>query len=177
MPKLLAAGPGTRIVNVSSSAARHRTHSGFEDYNFSNGDTYTAFDGYIQAKLALFYFSIALAKRMEKHHMQAYSLHPGSIISEMRANVASDDWQASEKRRAEAGTKLEGIRKKTVEEGCATILVAALDPRIAHQNGAYLNDGAIATKNIPVVGDSIGESSEKLWKVTEQLLERAFSWP
>lgn len=177
MPQLLAAGPETRVINVSSSAARHRTHSNFEDYNFSNGGTYTAFDGYIQAKLALIFFSITLAKRMEKYNMQAYSLHPGSIISEMRANVAPDDWQAAEKRRAEAGTKLKGIRKKTIEEGCATMLIAALDPRIAPQNGAYLSDGVVATESIPLVDDSIRETSEDLWKVTEQLLGRAFPWP
>ncbi|KIW36568.1 hypothetical protein, variant 1 [Exophiala oligosperma] len=177
MPKLLAAGPGTRVVNVASSAVRHRTHAKFDDYNFSDGDTYTAFDGYIQAKLALVLFSIALAKRMETHNMQAYSLHPGSISSEMRASVSLDDWQASEKRRTEAGTKTEGTRKKTVEEGCATMLVAALDPRIAHQSGAYLKDGAVATEFIPVVDGNSEENSETLWKITERLLRSDFTWP
>lgn len=63
IPSILAAGPGSRVVNVSSSAARHPTNLDFDDYNLSNGETYTAFDRYTQAKLAQVVFTIALAKK------------------------------------------------------------------------------------------------------------------
>jgi NAD(P)-dependent dehydrogenase (short-subunit alcohol dehydrogenase family) len=176
MPSIIAAGPGARVVNVSSSAARHRTHADFEDYNFSSGKKYTAFDGYTQAKLALVIFTIALAKRMEKYQMQAFSLHPGSILSSMRSQVSSDDWKASEKRREEAGTKTEGVKKKTVEQGCATMLVAALDPCLAHYSGSYLNDGVVATDTICTLDAGADETAEKLWKITEKVVGRESTW-
>ncbi|TVY24607.1 Short-chain dehydrogenase TIC 32-like protein [Lachnellula hyalina] len=176
MPNIIAAGLGARVVNVSSSAARHRTQLDFEDYNFSNGAKYTAFDGYTQAKLAIVVFTIALAKRMEKFQMQSFSLHPGSILSSMRSQVSSDDWKAAEKRREEAGTKTEGVKKQTVEQGCSTMLVAALDPELADHSGSYLSDGVISTEAIHALDSGADEAAEKLWKITEKLVGREFTW-
>ncbi|TVY55485.1 Short-chain dehydrogenase TIC 32-like protein [Lachnellula cervina] len=176
MPSIIAAGPGARVVNVSSSAARHRTHLDFDDYNFSNGVKYTAFDGYTQAKLAIIVFTIALAERMGKLQMQSFSLHPGSILSSMRSQVSSDDWKAAEKRRKEAGTNTEGVKKKTVEQGCSTMLVAALDPGLAYHSGSYLSDGVIATETIRALDSSADEVAEKLWKISEKLVGREFTW-
>jgi len=176
MPSIIAAGPGARVVNVSSSAARHRMHIDFEDYNFSSGEKYTAFDGYTQAKLALVIFTIAIAKRMKRYQMQSFSLHPGSILSSMRSQVSSDDWKASEKRREDAGTKTEGVKKKTVEQGCATMLVAALDPNLAHYSGSYLNEMIVATETIRTLDSGADEAAEKLWKITEKLVGREFTW-
>jgi NAD(P)-dependent dehydrogenase (short-subunit alcohol dehydrogenase family) len=51
-PTILAAELGARIVSVSSSAHRHKEHARFEDYSFSNGKTYSAWEGYMQSKLA-----------------------------------------------------------------------------------------------------------------------------
>jgi NAD(P)-dependent dehydrogenase (short-subunit alcohol dehydrogenase family) len=51
-PTILAAESGARIVSVSSSAHRHKEHARFEDYSFSNGNTYSAWEGYMQSKLA-----------------------------------------------------------------------------------------------------------------------------
>ena len=176
MPSIIAAGPDSRVVNISSSAARHRPHLDFADHNFSNGEKYTAFDGYTQAKLALVVFTFALAKRMGRYQMQSFSLHPGSIISSMRSQVSSDDWKASEKRREEAGTKTEGVKRKTVEQGCATMLLAALDPGLAHCSGSYLNDGVVATKTIHALDSGAEEAAEKLWGITEKLVGRQFTW-
>ncbi|TVY32045.1 Short-chain dehydrogenase-like protein [Lachnellula subtilissima] len=176
MPNIIAAGPGARVVNVSSSAARHRTHLDFEDYDFSNGAKYTAFDGYTQAKLAIIVFAIALAKRIEKFQMQSFSLHPASILSSMRSQVSSDDWKTAEKKREEAGTKTEGVKKNTVEQGCSTMLVAALDPELADHSGSYLSDGVISTKTIHALDSGVDEAAEKLWKITEKLVGKEFTW-
>jgi NAD(P)-dependent dehydrogenase (short-subunit alcohol dehydrogenase family) len=51
MPKILTANSKSRIVNVASSAYRHRQHADFSDYNFNNGKTYSGWQGYMQASL------------------------------------------------------------------------------------------------------------------------------
>lgn len=78
--KILAATPGARIVNVSSSA-----HQGgfirFDDYNFSDGKVYTPFEGYGQSKMANVLFAESLAEKFGSRGVFAYSLNPGCTPS------------------------------------------------------------------------------------------------
>lgn len=80
------------------------------------------------------------------------------------------------KRRKELGLKTDDVKKKTVEKGCATVLVAALDPGIAEHSGGYLNDGVIATEIIRTLEFGADEAAEKLWTMTEKLVGRELSW-
>ena len=78
MPKILAAGPGARVVNVSSK--EHRTSPfRFDDYNFSGGKEYDGWSGYGQSKTTNILFSVELARRLADKGIKAYSAHPGGI--------------------------------------------------------------------------------------------------
>ncbi|KAH7377891.1 hypothetical protein BKA66DRAFT_588524 [Pyrenochaeta sp. MPI-SDFR-AT-0127] len=53
----------------------------FDNYNFSDGKTYNAWEAYGQSKTANILFAVALAKKLEKKGIKSYSLHPGVIAA------------------------------------------------------------------------------------------------
>ena len=64
---------------------------------------------------------------------------------------------------------------KTLQQGCSTTLVAALDPSIEEENGAYLEDGDIALHQPPEYL-SLPENEVRLWKLSEELVGEMFDW-
>lgn len=203
MPKILAAaaaakssgageGSGARIVNVSSSAHRYATHSfkgGYYDYNFSDGQTYSEREGYFQSKAANILFTRSLAAKLatpsDHHHgVEAFSLHPGSIDSGMQAHVSKEAMaEALRKRKEEVerrGGEFTRAKKKTVQQGCATTLVAALDPGLVEGgrwSGAYLEDGVVCERLLEgIVKDESGEEAGGLWELSERLVGEKFDW-
>ena len=64
---------------------------------------------------------------------------------------------------------------KTLQQGCATSLVAALDPELEGSNGRYLDDGDVAGWELP--GFAMGvEEQERLWELSEELVGEKFAW-
>ena len=179
IPKILAAKPGARIVNVSSSAYRHAARPAGDDYNFSNGATYSEREGYFQSKAANVLFAKCLAQKLAPHGIQAFSLHPGSIPSGLQKHVSkavmAEALKKTEEAAAREGRVFTREVRKTAQQGCSTTLVAALDPGIARQSGAYLVDGGIA--EVQPSGPSMDmETAEKLWRLSEELVGHKFDW-
>ena len=79
---LLRKAPKARVINVSSLA--HMMGSiNFENIHLRNG-VYDQIKAYSQSKLANILFTRELAKRLgEKSSVTVYSLHPGSIMTEI----------------------------------------------------------------------------------------------
>ena len=76
MPKILAASPGARIINVSSfgylsSGVR------FDDFNFREGAEYDPWLAYAQSKTANILFAASLAEKLKDRGVLAYSINPG----------------------------------------------------------------------------------------------------
>jgi hypothetical protein len=65
--------------------------------------------------------------------------------------------------------------QKSLQQGCATSLVAALDPEIEGRNGSYLVDGAVAKFGPPQWAESV-ENQERLWALSEELVGQRFTW-
>ena len=178
LPKILSAKPGARIVNVSSSAHRYATHL-FEDYNFSDGATYSEKEGYIQSKAANVLFTISLAGELEAHGIQSFSLHPGGIATGLSAAVSKEAMEDHVKKRMEQAAREGKVytrpKKKTTQQGCSTTLVAALDPSIAGQSGAYLEDCVITERPLSALVTDMN-NAEELWKLSEELVGQRFDW-
>jgi NAD(P)-dependent dehydrogenase (short-subunit alcohol dehydrogenase family) len=85
--------PGSRIVNVSS-AGHSMSGVRFDDVNFATGADYDMWDAYGQSKSANILFAIALAGRLAKKGIQAFSLHPGFTAgeSELATHLVDPDW-------------------------------------------------------------------------------------
>jgi len=175
--KILAAKPGARIINVSSSAMRFSTP--ISQFEFSDGNSYTELAGYAQAKAANILFTKSLAKRLAPHRMQSFSLHPGGIDTGMSAAVSKEAMEHNLKLRQEAaakeGKEYQRPKRKTLEQGCATTILAALDPSIATHSGEFLEDCNISQRVLPNhLLDP--EQAEWLWAFSEQLVSEKFNW-
>lgn len=122
----LHAAPSPRVVNITSTAFEYAPFP-FDDCNFSSGTTYNPWAGYGISKTANNLFTVGLAKKRKE--IKAFVLHPGMINeTNIGANVDEESWK-----QAWAMAKEMGIpppTRKTLQEGCATGLVAALDPEL-----------------------------------------------
>ncbi|KUJ20596.1 NAD(P)-binding protein [Mollisia scopiformis] len=178
-----------RIVMVSSSAHRSGVVR-FDDLNFDGdgekgeGKAYNAWEGYGQSKLANILFAKSLARIFESKDMQAkaYSLHPGSIRTGLQVHMlaASETLLAEGLAKAIAAEAKHGRvfkreAPKTLEQGCSTTLVAALDPSIDSMSGVYLVNGDVA-EYPPEEGSVTIEDQDRLWILSERLVGEKFNW-
>jgi NAD(P)-dependent dehydrogenase (short-subunit alcohol dehydrogenase family) len=91
-PKILAAKPDARILNVSSSAHCRATCPAGEDYNFSDSATYNELEGYSQFKAANVLFTNSLAQNPSSHIVQIIFLHPRSIQGRLQKHASKTVW-------------------------------------------------------------------------------------
>lgn len=138
----------SRIVNVASSS-HFRAKSIDWGSLQSKTRSVTGLPEYEASKLANVLFSKALAKRLEGTGVTVYSLHPGT--------VATDVW-----RRMPAPVRW--IAKKfmlTPEEGAAATLRTATDPALATESGKYYTVGGVERHPSRVAQDPA--LAEELW--------------
>lgn len=175
----------TRIVNVSSVANRaapppHGIR--FFDPNYTqNPQEYTPVSAYGQSKTAAILFTIALNKRFANLgvNIRSWSLNPGSIVTSLGQYMTPQIRQNALKDVFGEDT-VEFPERKTLQQGCATTLRAALDPSLGleeEDDGVYLNDCQITKDPYWVAGWSLDkDSAEKLWAVSEELVGEKFSF-
>ncbi|EMD58951.1 hypothetical protein COCSADRAFT_41509 [Bipolaris sorokiniana ND90Pr] len=192
VPQLLKSAasstPGaTRIINVSSQG--HRL-SGirFSDYNLEKSNEelpeeerytpvsplfakipsrngYHGFAAYGQSKTANILFSIGINEKLGGKGIRSYALHPGAIPTNMSRDLDSDS------------EELEAIGKtmtflKNLDQGAATVLVAALDPALNDEKGIFLDDCQISNA-APHATDP--DKAKKLWELSEKLVGTKFN--
>lgn len=86
IPSMLGAGRHPRVVVVSSE-----THQlgpiRFTDPGFTNGEEYNKWRAYGQAKTANTLYAWGLAEKLGAQGLQAYSLHPGGIMTNLAKHI------------------------------------------------------------------------------------------
>jgi NAD(P)-dependent dehydrogenase (short-subunit alcohol dehydrogenase family) len=174
MPKIIAAGPGTRIVNVSSRGHRIGPFR-FEDYNFSGGSAYDGWSAYGQAKTANVLYSVELARRLANRDIKSFSVHPGGIWDTGLATHLTDDDFNQIKDIALRNTGKGTFRvddPKTLSEGTAPIVATALDSTFDDRSGSFIEDCQISNPE-PYAVDPV--SAERLWALSEELVGQKFN--
>lgn len=148
-----------RVVSVSS-LGHQIAGVDFDDPDFTRRP-YDKWLAYGQSKSANALFAVALAAR----GVHAHSLHPGNIWTPLARHLGDDDLRAMGLL-TDAGERVTaGL--KTVPQGAATIVFAALDERLP--NGAYLEDCDVA----PLVeADGHVDHGVRPWAVDPELAER-----
>ncbi|EXJ67729.1 uncharacterized protein A1O5_09075 [Cladophialophora psammophila CBS 110553] len=175
-PKILAAGPGSRIVNLTSLGHKIGPVR-LEDYNFSDGKEYDPWSSYGQSKTANVLFSLYLANKLRGRGIQSYAVHPGGIYDTQLANHMTDvpaslaSIEAIAQKNTGRHFPLDQEKPKSMAEGISTTLVAALDPRIESQSGMYMTD--CQCQSTYEYAESM-EGAEKLWKLSEELVGEKF---
>jgi NAD(P)-dependent dehydrogenase (short-subunit alcohol dehydrogenase family) len=170
---------GTARVVVLSSRAHRRGDMDFEDPNYLHRD-YDAWQAYGQSKTANALFAVGFSRRYADQGITANSLMPGAIMTNLQRHMSEQDltsmgWaDAAQQKTVMAGWK-------TIEQGAATSVWAAVAPELAGRGGLYLDDCAIARPwtgsaevpsgyYLPYAVDP--DHAERLWSLSEQLVTR-----
>jgi NAD(P)-dependent dehydrogenase (short-subunit alcohol dehydrogenase family) len=161
LEKRLAHAPGARVVNVSSGLHRRGTGASViatldSDRAFQQR-TYKPLAQYGDSKLANVLFTRGLSKRLPANVM-AFSLHPGVIPTNLT-------------RTTPGGSIFRAVGKlffKSVAQGAATTIYAAVAPELAGQSGSYLSDCAVAKPLHEALDDTL---IERTWSLSQKAVE------
>ncbi|KAJ7626597.1 hypothetical protein DFH06DRAFT_1339286 [Mycena polygramma] len=177
-PKLLAARTAEytpRVIFVSSAVQAGGTGVNFDTLVKPDPAGYEPTQMYGQTKAANVISAIELSKR-SKGQINAYSLHPGVIWTNgMRKEEAADEMRKLGVLTADGQPNTEKFPFKTLGQGAATTVVAALDPALNDKPGAYLVDCNVANEAV-AVHCSDPANGEKLWAITEKLMGETFAF-
>ena len=147
-----------RIVSLSSGGHR-RAPVDFEDWNFER-KPYDRWAAYGQSKSANALFAIGANARGVK----SFSVHPGGILTGLGKFMTPEETEALV---ARAGDKM-----KTVEQGAATTVWAAVSHQLDGLGGVYCEDCNIAQ---PVSADSQELRGVRPWAMDPALAERLWA--
>ncbi|CAL9673446.1 hypothetical protein SUDANB9_07630 [Streptomyces sp. enrichment culture] len=165
---------GARIVSVGSTA-HMRSGIDFDDLHFERR-AYHPQIAYAQSKTANSLFSVAATRRWACDGIVANTVNPGGVATGLQRNFTPE-----QKASLDAAEAAGVFTYKTVEQGAATTVVAAVSPEFAHSGGHYLDDGQEAY-TVPDDADlaqhphGVKEwaldpaTAERLWTVSSGLL-------
>ena len=173
----LTNGAPSRVVMLSSRA--HQLASvDLDDPNFKVRP-YNKWLSYGQAKTANALFAVGLNLRLAKLGVEAFSVHPGMIRTELSRHMDEGDRAFLGKR---AGDSSGTLAMKSIMAGAATSVYAATAPALTGKGGAYLEDCWIAEVNDDparpggVRSYAVDErNADRLWTLSEDLMKVRFS--
>ncbi len=179
-PALKRSG-NARVVALSSGAHRFSAID-FDDPNYRHR-AYDAWKAYGQSKTANALFAAELDRRGAVHGVRAFSVHPGSIRTELTRYVSDADMEAIGFRDADGNIPAHiAALFKTIEQGAATTVWCATSRQLDGMGGVYCENCDIAealpadTKELrgvmPWAMDA--EAAERLWTLSEKLLDISF---
>ncbi|KAF7317314.1 Short-chain dehydrogenase/reductase family protein [Mycena chlorophos] len=176
-PKLLAAATKAtpRVVYLSSMAHAFRPGVTLELLKKPDAGAYNAVTAYAEAKAAAILTAAEISRR-SKGKILGFSLHPGVIHTNInQAPDAIPVMQSVGILTPEGKPNTKDFNWKTIEQGAATTIAAAFDPRIENTPGAYLDDSNVATDK--VVAHSLDPAAASaLWTATEELVGEKFEF-
>lgn len=141
-PALMRAG-GARVVALSSYGHR-RAGVDLHDPNFERRP-YDRWEAYGQSKTANSLFAVALDSIGQRHHVRAFSVHPGGIITPLVRHMARAELEAGGIIDASGKPVIDPENNmKTPEQGAATTVWCATSPTLTGMGGVYCADCNIA---------------------------------
>ncbi|CAI6238046.1 unnamed protein product [Periconia digitata] len=181
LPKIKNSEAG-RIVNVVS-IGHIISPFRFSDYNFDGVETlpddeqpskegcamfgipisfgYVPPIAYGQSKTAGILYTQKLAEKLKDSNATAISVMPGVIATDLWREMPADEVQGL----------FSGLPMKSLSQGISTLLVAALDPKMKDNGGAYLADCQVSDV-APFAKDKA--AAERLWRLTGKLAGATF---
>jgi len=124
---------GARIVSVSSTA-HMRSGIDFDDLHFERRG-YDPQIAYARSKTANSLFAVEASRLWASDGIVANAVNPGGVATGLQRNFTPEQKESLDAAEA-AGV----FAYKTVEQGAATSIVAAVAPEFAHTGGHYLDD-------------------------------------
>ncbi|GFF25931.1 WW domain-containing oxidoreductase [Aspergillus udagawae] len=136
-PALLAAASPdlpSRVVCLASSAHNVHGTNDPDNYDFQKGG-YDPSVAYGQSKTANIYMANEIERRHGSRHLHATSVHPGLVQTGLTQHMPPDAFK---------GMEYLYPTMKSVEQGAATSVWAAVGKAWKHEGGKYLVDCAVA---------------------------------
>lgn len=154
----IAAASAARIVVLSSIGYKNAPAEGIEFDNLSGEQGYRPFTAYGQSKLANALFSRELSRRYAGDGIASNAVHPGMVATNLGRYITGKPRDPDEP-----------LRKgfKTPEQGAATQVYVAVDPRLAGVSGYYFEDCNPVEPDGPHMADDA--LALRLWQVSEEL--------
>ncbi|KAF3342399.1 hypothetical protein VdG2_09359 [Verticillium dahliae VDG2] len=128
----------SRVVSLASTAHLFYGISDTSDYNFEK-TTYDANVAYGQSKTADIYLANEIERRFGSRHLHGTSVHPGIIVTGLTRHMPPDAFK---------GMDYIYPTMKSVEQGAATTVLAAVGKNLQHQSGRYLVDCEVAEPHV-----------------------------
>jgi NAD(P)-dependent dehydrogenase (short-subunit alcohol dehydrogenase family) len=172
---LLLAGAPSRVVNLSSGA--HTISDVIWDDPDFRDRPYDKFDAYGQSKTANLLFAVELDRRLRERGVRVNAVHPGMIMTELARFMAPEDLEELGKRaarNAEAGDSAGMPEFKTIPQGAATSVWAAVAPELADVGGTYLADAEIRTDEARSYALDV-DAAVRLWALSEELVGETYA--
>jgi len=173
---LLLAGAPSRVVVLSSSGHRF-SDVDLDDPGFER-TPYDPWAAYGRSKTANALFAVALDARLKDRGVRACAVHPGGIQTELGRHLTPETMKLMTDR----GVRPGGYRFKTVPQGAATSVWAAVVADPAETGGRYCEDCGIAQPaDDPVAAAGVRPHAidparaEALWAKSEELVGERFS--
>lgn len=159
LEKLKESGP-SRVVNVSS-LAHHLGRIHF--HNLHGEKFYSAGLAYCHSKLANILFTKELARRLKGSRVTTYSVHPGTVHSELIRHSTALKWL----------WQLFFFFIKTPQQGAQTSLYCAVTEGIEGLSGSHFSDCQLAWVSSQAGNETI---ARRLWDVSCDLLGLPVDW-
>ena len=161
LARLRASAP-SRIVNLSSFG-HHFAPFGMRFDDLQTERRYVALEVYSRSKLANLLFTRELARRLQGSGVTANAVHPGPV----RSGFGMDgDLRGIEG----LGNRLIRGLEISAEAGARTSIFLASAPELAERSGGYYARSKPGHMSRQARS---AESAERLWRVSEELLEEA----
>ncbi|TIH40988.1 SDR family NAD(P)-dependent oxidoreductase [Subtercola vilae] len=128
---------GARIVSLSSTA-HMRANVDFDDLHFERRD-YDPQLAYAQSKTANALFAVEATRLWAADGIVVNAVNPGGVATGLQRNFS-----ASQKSSLDAAEAAGVFAYKSIAQGAATTLVAAVAPEFASTGGHYLDDAVEA---------------------------------
>jgi len=156
---------GARIVSLSSTA-HMRSGVDFDDVHFERR-AYDPQIAYAQSKTANSLFAVEATRRWASDGIVANAVNPGGVATGLQRNFS-----VKQRESLDAAAAAGVFAYKTIEQGAATSLVAAVVPEFAHTGGHYLDDAQEAYTVPNDVNLADHPHGVKEWALDPALAER-----
>jgi len=176
LPIILAAD-SPRVVCLSSIGHR-RSDILWDDIHF-HSRPYEKWTAYAQSKTANALFALGLDMKYRDQGLQAFSVHPGGIMTPLQRHLDNEEMHALGWTDAEGNlSELAAALFKTPSQGCTTTLWAATSTQLAGMGGLYCEDCDVADLATDATERYFGvapwaaseEGAMRLWEMTEEML-------
>jgi NAD(P)-dependent dehydrogenase (short-subunit alcohol dehydrogenase family) len=173
---------GARIVSLSSRG-HQLAGIDFDDPNFLHR-VYDRWQAYGQSKTANVLFAVEVDQRGQGSGIRAFSVHPGSIFTDLSRHMTDEELQGYGLSRKDkhgfvppGRSVSEGGDLKTLEQGAATSVWCATSPQLAGLGGVYCEDVDVAPIFQDGSASKVGarpyaidpEAANRLWILSEEL--------